>query len=84
MATLVEKIKEKIRREIEPEELILIDNSHLHVKHKFFDINKSHIKIIIKSKKLKGMDKISAHKKIFSLLETEVKTKIHALEIEIK
>ena len=62
----------------------MIDNSHLHVKHKSFDINKFHIKIIIKSEKLRVMDKLSAHKKIFSVLENEMKNKIHALEIEIK
>ena len=32
---------------------------------------------------LKNMSKISAHKKIFSILKEEMKTKIHALEIEI-
>ena len=30
------------------------------------------------------MDKISAHKEIFSILKEEMRNKIHALEIEIK
>ena len=30
------------------------------------------------------MSKIDAHKVIFSILEDEIKNKIHALEIEIK
>ena len=76
-------VKEKINKSIELESLELIDNSSLHRKHKSFDINKFHIKIVIKSKKLKNMDKIAAHKKIFSILKEEIKTKIHALEIEI-
>ena len=58
-------------------------NSNLHKKHKSFDINKFHFKIIIESKKLKEMSKIEAHKKIFSILKEEMKNKIHALEIEI-
>ena len=78
-----DKIKEKINREINPENIILIDNSNLHTKHKSFDINKFHLKIIIKSKKLKSMDKIAAHKEIFSILKDEMSNKIHALEIEI-
>tara|TARA_B100000579_G_C22665380_1_gene772928 strand:- start:685 stop:936 length:252 start_codon:yes stop_codon:yes gene_type:complete len=77
-------IKEKINNKINPENIILIDNSHLHSKHKSFDINKFHIKVIIKSKKLKNMNKIMAHKEIFTILKEEMKNKIHALEIEIE
>jgi len=78
-----DNIKEKINKKINPENLILIDNSHLHRKHKSFDENKFHLKIIIKSKKLKNMNKIIAHKEIFSILKDEMNSKIHALEIEI-
>ena len=78
-----DKVKEKINKKINPENIILIDNSNLHAKHKSFDSNKFHIKLIIKSEKLKNMDKISAHKKIFSILKDEMNSKIHALEIEI-
>ena len=78
-----DKIKEKISKKINPENIILIDNSHLHTKHKSFDSNKLHLKIIIKSEKLKNMNKIVAHKEIYSILKEEMNNKIHALEIEI-
>jgi stress-induced morphogen len=80
---LFDNIKKKINYKINTENIIIIDNSSLHKKHKFFDINKVHLKIIIKSKKLKEMNPIDAHKEIFSILKDEMKTKIHALEIEI-
>ena len=80
----LDEVKEKINKKINPENIILIDNSSLHTKHKSFDINKFHLKIIIKSKKLKSMDKIAAHKEIFSVLKNEMSNKIHALEIEIE
>ena len=83
MISIFDEIKKKITKEINPDNIILIDNSHLHKKHKSFDINKFHFKIIIESKKLKKMNKIEAHKKIFSILKDEMKSKIHALEIEI-
>ena len=35
-----DKVKEKINEKINPENIILIDNSHLHTKHKSFDPNK--------------------------------------------
>ena len=79
-----DEIKEKINKKINPENIILIDNSYLHSKHKSFDVNKFHIKLIIKSKRLKSMNKIEAHKEIFSILKDEMNNKIHALEIEIQ
>ena len=78
-----DKVKEKVGRKINPENIILIDNSHLHTKHKYFDSNKFHLKIIIKSEKLKNMNKVMAHKEIYSILKDEMSNKIHALEIEI-
>jgi len=83
MISIFDEIKKKITKEINPDNIILIDNSHLHKKHKSFDVSKFHFKIIIESKKLKKMNKIEAHKKIFSILKDEMKNKIHALEIEI-
>ena len=79
-----DEVKEKINEKINPENIILVDNSYLHTKHKSFDSNRFHLKLIIKSKKLKNMDKIAAHKEIFAILKNEMKDKIHALEIEIQ
>ena len=84
MITFVEKIKDKINKKLEPEQILLIDNSNLHIKHKSFVSNKFYLKLIIKSEKLKNMRKIDAHKAIFSILKEEMKNKIHALEIKIK
>ena len=83
MISFFDQIKEKINKKIDPENIILIDNSSFHTKHKSFDLDKFHLKIIIKSVKLKNMSKIAAHKEIYSILKDEMKSKIHALEIEI-
>ena len=83
MINFIDKIKKKINTKIKPQNLVIIDNSNLHKKHKFFDINKFHLKIIIKSDKLKKMNRIDAHKEIFAILDKEMTNKIHALEIEI-
>ena len=53
MISFFENIKKKIKNEVDLEDITLIDNSRLHHKHKSFDSNKFHLKIIIKSKKLK-------------------------------
>ena len=84
MMDFFDKIKQKINNSIHPENIVIIDNSRFHTKHKSFDPNKFHLKIIIESKKLKNMNKIEAHKEIFAILKEEMNKNIHALEIEIK
>ena len=84
MITFLEEVKEKIKKKLNPEKLLLVDNSYLHAGHKSFDNNKFNLKLVIKSKKLNKMNKIEAHKLIYSILKDEISTKIHALEINIK
>ena len=84
MSPFLEEIEIKLNKEFNPKKLILVDNSYLHTKHKSFNPNKMHLKIIIESENLKKIKKIEAHKAIFNLLKDEMKEKIHALEIEIK
>ena len=84
MRNLLVKIKEKINNNLKPEKILLVDNSNLHKNHKSFDSAKFNLKLIIESKKLKNMNKIEAHKIIFTILRQEMKSSIHALEIHIK
>ena len=51
----INKIKKNIKDKINLEEIVVIDNSSLHTKHKSFDPQKLHLKIIIK---IKNMDKV--------------------------
>ena len=83
MKIFLQEIKTVITKNLNPEDILLIDNSNLHAKHKSFDPKKIHLKLVIKSKQLKKMNQIEAHRKIFSILKNEMKNKIHALEIEI-
>ena len=84
MIIFLEKVKAKINNKLSPEQILLIDKSYLHTKHKSFDSNKFYLKLIIKSKKLNKMSKIDSHRAIFSVLEKEMRNKIHALEIVIE
>ena len=56
--TIYQEIKNKINEKIDSESITLIDNSHLHTKHKSFDPKKIHLKIIIKSLTLSKMNNI--------------------------
>ena len=77
-------IEKKISQHISCKKIIIEDKTYLHKNHKGHEKNKFHIKLIIKSEKLKKMNKIDSHKIIYSILQEEIKDKIHALEIEIE
>ena len=84
MKNLFDIIKTKLVNNLDLEDLVVINNSQLHKKHKSFDKNKFHLKLIITSKALRDQKKLIIHRKIYSLLKEELQNNIHALEIEIK
>jgi BolA protein len=77
-------IENKIKKNIKVEKILIIDDSNRHKRHKFFDSEKYHLRLEIKSTYLSSLNKIIAQRQIMSLLANELKTKIHALEIKIK
>ena len=83
MKSFIETIREKILNNIQVNKIEIIDNTHIHKKHKSFNKSKLHLKIIIESDSLKSFNKIDSHKKIINLLKDEIETKIHSLEIKI-
>jgi len=84
MNLYINQIEEKIKNKIKLEEIKITDNTEAHKKHKSFDSTKFNLKLIIESKKLKNLNKIEAHKIIFTILKEEMQNRIHALEIHIK
>lgn len=83
MENFFKEIEEKLKKEINIESIRIIDNSHKHSKHKFFDKDRFHLKLVISSKELLKSQKIKAHRKIMNILKSDMREKIHALEIEI-
>ncbi len=83
MKSFIETIREKIVNNIQINKIEIIDNTHVHKRHKSFNKSKLHLKIIIESDFLKSFSKIDSHKRIINLLKDEIATKIHSLEIKI-
>ena len=77
-------VENKVKKNIKVERIIVIDNSALHKKHKFFDSNKYHLCLEIRSNYLNSLNRVKAHRKITKLLSEEMLSRIHALEIKIK
>ena len=77
-------IENKIKENIKIESIVLTDNSILHKKHKFFNAEKYHLRLEIRSNYLDSLTKSKAQREIMKLLSKELHSKIHALEIKIK
>ena len=80
---LVEIVKKKIDGKINCEKIVIEDKTFLHKSHAEYKKNKFHIKLIIKSKKLKKLSKIEATKLIYKSLDFELKNYIHSIQISI-
>ena len=81
---LIEIVKEKISNEIVIQEINIEDKSFLHKGHKNNTPNKFHIKITINSEELKSKKKIESTKMIYKILEKELKSYIHSIQLSIK
>tara|TARA_B100000963_G_scaffold277250_1_gene245612 strand:+ start:3512 stop:3772 length:261 start_codon:yes stop_codon:yes gene_type:complete len=81
---LISIIKNKILNNLSCEKVDVEDKSFLHKNHPGNDKNKFHIKLIIKSENLKKMNRVESNKKIYKILNDEIKTSIHSLQILIQ
>ena len=84
MKNYFDEICKKIKKEIEIEDIKIVDNSYKHKGHKFYSPEKFHLQLKIKSLYLNSISRVSAQKTVMKVLSEDLKTKIHALEINIE
>ena len=84
MKNYFNEICDKLKKEIEIQDIEIVDNSHKHQGHKFFLPEKFYLKLKIKSLYLNSLKSVNAHKIIMKILKDDLKTRIHALEISIE
>jgi len=80
---LIEIVKKKLQKEIILENISIEDKSFLHKGHSGNQLGKFHLKITIKSKELNKINKINSNRKIYKILDAELKLYIHSLQILI-
>ena len=78
---LIAIIKKKLESEIVIQDLKIEDKSFLHKNHKGNQEGMFHLKLIIKSDMLKKLNKIESTKKIYNILDVELKEHIHSIQI---
>jgi len=78
---LIAIVKNKLEAEIVIENLKIEDKSFLHKNHKGHQEGKYHLKLIINSNELATLSKIASTKRIYSILDMELKEYIHSIQI---
>ena len=80
---LIAIVKKKLQNQINIESIKIEDKSFLHKNHAGNQEGKFHLKISLISNELKIMNKIESNKKIYKILNKEMKDSIHSIQILI-
>jgi BolA protein len=80
---LIAIVKKKLQNHINIENIKIEDKSFLHKNHAGNQDGKFHLKISLISNELKTMNKIESNKKIYKILDKEMKESIHSIQILI-
>ena len=80
---LIAIIKKKFSEQINIQNIEIEDKSFLHKNHKNNQKDKYHLKLNIVSDELKKMNRIESNKKIYKVLDKELKETIHSIQIQL-
>ena len=83
ISQLISIVKNKIEKNISLEYVNIEDKTFLHKGHKTHQDGKFHLKLSIKSSESEKINKIELTKKIYSILDEELKKYIHSIQILI-
>ena len=78
---LIAIVKNKLEAEIVIQDLKIEDKSFLHKNHKSHQEGKFHLKLTIKADELDKLSKIASTKRIYKVLDLELKEHIHSIQI---
>ena len=78
---LIAIVKNKLETKIVIQDLKIEDKSFLHKNHKGHQEGKFHLKLIIKSVELGKSRKIASTRRVYSILDLELREHIHSIQI---
>ena len=78
---LIAIVKNKLETEIAIQDLKIEDKSFLHKNHQGQEEGKFHLKLTIKSVELSKLSKIISTKRIYNVLNLELKEHIHSIQV---
>ena len=80
---LIAIVKKKLADQINIKNVKIEDKSFLHKNHAGNQEGRYHLKIILSSSELKVLSRIESNKKIYKILDKELKEDIHSIQILI-
>ena len=75
-------IQERIEKAFKPQQLRMVDDSHLHEGHRY-NTGKAYFTLHIQSDCLNALPRVKAHQSIYALLDDLMQNEIHALSIKL-
>ena len=80
---LIAIVKKKLIDQIDIERIEIEDKSFLHKNHAGNQEGRYHLKIIMSSSELKSLSRIEGNKRVYKILDKEMKEHIHSIQILI-
>ena len=80
---LIAIVKKKLTDQIDIDSIKIEDKSFLHKNHAGNKEGRYHLKIILSSIELKALSRIESNKRIYKILDKELKEYIHSIQILI-
>ena len=80
---LIAIVKSKLQNQLDTENVNIEDKSFLHKSHVGNKEGKFHLKITLKSSELKKLSRIESNKRVYKILDQELKEFIHSIQILI-
>lgn len=82
MSDRVTMIRERLEAGLKPDELEIVDESHLHVGHPGARDGRGHFRVRIVSDLFAGLPRLARHRRVYAAVGDLMQTDIHALNIE--
>jgi len=78
----IEMISARLHAALQPEELQIEDESHLHAGHAGAKEGKGHFRVLLRAYQFEGLPPLKRHRLVYEALGELMETDIHALSIE--
>ena len=80
---LIAIVKKKLTNQIDIKSIKIEDKSFLHKNHAGNQEGRYHLKIILSSSELNALSRIESNKRVYKILDKELKEHIHSIQILI-
>jgi BolA protein len=77
-----ERLTQRLRERLAPDELEVIDDSHLHAGHAGAADGRGHFTVIVVSPRFAGLNTVKRHRLVYESVGDMMITDIHALSIQ--